>query len=45
MDRPEEEEAPVREDDPVGGGVRGGRGHDLPVLVPVDDGLRVTGRL
>ena len=43
--RPEEEEAAVREDDPVTAGVSWRSLHQLPVLVPVYDGLRVSSSL
>ena len=45
VDSPQEEETPVRQEDPVRGGVRRGCGHEGAVLVPVDDGLRIPCRL
>ena len=40
--RPEEEEAAVREDNPVTAGVSRGRLNQLSILVPVNDGLWVS---
>ena len=42
MHSPKEEQAAVREDDPVTAGVSRRSLHQLPVLVPVNDRLRVS---
>ena len=45
VDGPQEEEAAVRQDDPVGGRICWSCLHQLPVFVPINYRLRVPSRL